>query len=307
VGSTFWFEVKFENAEADELADSMFRNKLEGVRTLIVAKSASTRNTLHAQVTNWGLHARSADSGDEAIQAMAQSARRGSPYQIVIVDSALAGRGATRLTKAIKADTALSDARVVMLTPVGRHADEAREAGALLCLSKPVRQSVLYNGLLNVVAGHGEHAPAAPETEAVTAPVKRGSRGKLLLAEDNAINQQVALAMLKIEGYDVTVWNNGAEAVAAYTNGEFDLVLMDCHMPEMDGFEATRRIRQIQKQESLRRVPIIALTANAMQQDRAECLKAGMDDHLSKPYTRLQMRAMLDRWLPVEAIEVAAQ
>ena len=98
-----------------------------------------------------------------------------------------------------------------------------------------------------------------------------------------------------------TVAKSGVEALEAYSKSAFDLILMDCHMPEMDGFEATRNIRQIQKQSNLKRIPIIALTANAMQQDRDECLNAGMDDHLSKPYTRLQMRAMLDRWLPVPA------
>jgi CheY-like chemotaxis protein len=107
--------------------------------------------------------------------------------------------------------------------------------------------------------------------------------------------------MLGIEGYRVTVVNNGKEALEAFTQASFDLILMDCHMPEMDGFEATRKIRETEKQSNMVRIPVVALTANAMQQDREECLNAGMDDHLSKPYTRLQIRATLERWLSQKA------
>jgi CheY-like chemotaxis protein len=129
-------------------------------------------------------------------------------------------------------------------------------------------------------------------------PRKQADRRRLLLAEDNPVNQEVALGILQIEGFDVSVAKNGVEAVEAYSSSAFDVVLMDCHMPEMDGFEATRKIRELEKTSHLKRVPIIALTANAMQQDREECLNAGMDDHLSKPYSRLQMRETLARWVP---------
>jgi CheY-like chemotaxis protein len=135
------------------------------------------------------------------------------------------------------------------------------------------------------------------DTAVVLAPAPRHERRRLLLAEDNQVNQEVALGILKIEGYEVTVASNGLRAVEAYSSAAFDLVLMDCHMPEMDGFEATRTIRALESQRRLKRVPIIALTANAMQQDREECLNAGMDDHLSKPYSRMQMREVLERWL----------
>jgi CheY-like chemotaxis protein len=191
---------------------------------------------------------------------------------------------------------------MIMLMPVGRHGDirEARQAGIAVCLSKPVRQSALYNGLVSVVSGADEAAAEPSTTQTPAQLVKRENRGKLLLAEDNAVNQQVALAILKNEGFQVTVAKNGLEAVEQYQHGNFDIILMDCHMPEMDGFEATRNIRQMQKQEGLKRIPIVALTANAMQQDRDECINAGMDDHLSKPYTRIQMRAMLDKWLPID-------
>jgi PAS domain S-box-containing protein len=304
VGSTFWFAVRFDKAEAATGVDPFFRNKLEGVRALIVARNATTRATLNAQITNWGMKNRSVETPDQALALLTHAAARGAPYQIIIIDSAMSGGGGHMdLTRAIKADAALSDARIVMLMPVGRHGDvrDARHAGVMLCLSKPVRQSAFYDGLLSVITGTGDAISDAASSEPDKAAAKRENRGKLLLAEDNAVNQQVALAILKIEGYQVTVAKSGVEALDAYSKSAFDLILMDCHMPEMDGFEATRNIREIQKQSNLKRIPIIALTANAMQQDRDECLNAGMDDHLSKPYTRLQMRAMLDRWLPVPA------
>ena len=307
-GSTFWFAVRFDKADASAVTESLIRNKLEGVRALIVARNATTRSTLDAQITNWGMTNRGVETPDDALSVLAQAAAHGAAYQVVIIDSALGGQSAVGLARTIKADPALNQARVVMLMPVGRHGDvrEARQAGVLLCLSKPVRQSALHNGLLSVMAGTGESVAEPAIAEATPAVVRRENRGRLLLAEDNAVNQQVALAILKMEGYQITVAKNGVEAVAAYSHSTFDLILMDCHMPEMDGFEATRNIRQMQKQSNLKRIPIIALTANAMQQDRDECLNAGMDDHLSKPYTRLQMRAMLDRWLP-QAADAAKQ
>jgi CheY-like chemotaxis protein len=262
---------------------------------------------IYAQTTSWGMAAMGVHSGDDALTAIAEAAERGMPFELAILDDTLAGIGAIALAKTIKAQTSSRDIHLVVLTSVGRHGDatEARAAGVALCLAKPVRQVSLHSGLLGVIAGAVESAGDAAATTAPAPVIKRENRGTLLLAEDNVVNQQVALAILKMEGYKITVANNGREAVEAYRNGAFDLVLMDCHMPEMDGFGAARTIRAMQKEQNLVRVPIVALTANAMQQDRDACLKAGMDDHLSKPYTRLQMRAMLDKWLPVQAAETA--
>lgn len=302
-GSTFWFAVRFDKEEAS-VSERVFEGRpLDGVRVLIVAPNATTRATLQAQITNWRMGTLSVETADKALDRLAQAVAAHHPYQVALIDSALAGLGPLGLAKAIKANPALSGVRLVMLMPVGRHGDmrEARRAGVAMCLSKPVRQSALYNALVNVVSGTGETPSEEAATEATPNPVRRQNRGRLLLAEDNRVNQEVALAILRIEGYQVTVANNGQEAIDAHAKASFDLILMDCHMPDVDGFDATRAIRRRQKEENLKRIPIIALTANAMQQDREECLNAGMDDHLSKPYSRLQMRAMLDRWLPSDA------
>src|SRR5207237_7679720 len=151
--------------------------------------------------------------------------------------------------------------------------------------------------------------PAAREPASTPGAI----RGSILLVEDNLINQQVALGILQIQGYSVTVVNNGREALDAHAQGAFDVILMDCHMPEMDGFAATSAIRARERSSIGRRVPIIALTANAMARDREECLNAGMDDHLSKPFSMQTMQDMLDRWMPQaastqsEAAELAAR
>jgi CheY-like chemotaxis protein/HPt (histidine-containing phosphotransfer) domain-containing protein len=161
-----------------------------------------------------------------------------------------------------------------------------------------VRQTMLYECLVNVMAGRKHETVALP---VVSAPVPRapaGMGGDILVVEDNLINQQVALGILQIQGYRVTVANNGREALDAYAQGAFDLILMDCQMPEMDGFEATVQIRRREQSSGGRRVPIVALTANAMAQDREECLNAGMDDHLAKPFSMQTMQEMLDRWMP---------
>jgi CheY-like chemotaxis protein len=148
------------------------------------------------------------------------------------------------------------------------------------------------------MAGRPHETVAMPVVSAPVARAPAGMGGDILVVEDNLINQQVALGILQIQGYRVTVANNGREALDAYAQGAFDLILMDCQMPEMDGFEATVQIRRREQSSGGRRVPIVALTANAMAQDREECLNAGMDDHLAKPFSMQTMQEMLDRWMP---------
>src|SRR5256884_3356421 len=198
-----------------------------------------------------------------------------------------------------RADTARL--RWVMLTHGQVDMQNARAAGIDACLAKPVRQTVLYECLVNLMACQPQEAVAPRDVFEPVDTAPAGIRGNILLVEDNLINQQVALGILQIQGYSVTVVNNGREALDAHAQGAFDLILMDCHMPEMDGFEATREIRGRERSSIGKRVPIVALTANAMAQDREECLNAGMDDHLSKPFSIQTMQEMLERWTPRSA------
>ncbi len=311
-GSTFWFTSSFEKQETQD-SRSAPMGMLTGVRALIVESSVINRGILHSQMSNWGMTNRVAATPEQAIDLLAQAAARNAPYDIAIIDLGPPGMEALELARTIRARADMAKVRLVMLTH--RHVDiqYARDAGIDACLAKPVRQTVLYECLVNVMAGQLQEAVTAP---AVCEPVNTapaGIRGNILLVEDNLINQQVALGILQIQGYSVTVANNGREALDAHEQGAFDLILMDCHMPEMDGFEATREIRGRERSSIGKRVPIIALTANAMAQDREECLNAGMDDHLSKPFTMLTLQDRLDRWMPraastqSEAAELAAQ
>jgi PAS domain S-box-containing protein len=311
VGSTFWFTSSFEKQDkaAQEEGQATRTDSLLGVRALIVESSAINRGILHSQISSWGMTNQVAETPEHALELMAHAVARGAPFDVAIIDLGLPGMDTIDLARKIKADAANAKVRLVMLTPVGKHADirEARGVGIDACLVKPVRQTALYECLVSVMRGPTEVVVPAPVVEVENA-APAAKRGTLLLAEDNLTNQAVALGVLEREGYNVTVANNGREALEAYANGTFDLILMDCHMPEMDGFEATKHIRERERQSNTARVPIIALTANAMKQDRDECLNAGMDDHLSKPYGRLQMRDMLNRWMPkAPAAEVLVQ
>jgi len=296
-GSTFWFTCSFEKQEAHAQAPM---GMLTGARALIVESSELHRGILQAQMSNWGMSNRSAASSQQALELLSEAALRGAPYDIAIIDVALPGADALELARAIRTRPELGRVRLVMLTRRQADLKSAREAGVDACLAKPVRQTVLYECLVNVMAGQAQGAAPAPAPREPANTVPAEGRGRILLVEDNLINQQVALGMLQIQGYGVTVVNNGREALEAHEQDDFDLILMDCHMPEMDGYEATREIRG-REQQSGQRVPIVALTANAMAQDREACLAAGMDDHLAKPFSMLALQEMLERWMPQAA------
>jgi PAS domain S-box-containing protein len=308
-GSTFWFTTSFEKQPAQSPGDSRSVpiGLLTGVRALIVESNPVNRGLLHAQMGNWEMTVRVAETPEQAIDLLAQAAARAAPYDIAIMDVGLQGMDALELARTIKARAAIAKVRLVMLTRRNADMRSARDAGIDACLGKPVRQTMLYECLVNVMADRPQEAVAALAVRAPADMAPAGSRGNILLVEDNLINQQVALGLLQIQGYSVTVVNNGREALDAHGKGSFDLILMDCHMPEMDGFEATREIRTRERSSTGKRVPIVALTANAMAQDRDNCLNAGMDDHLSKPFSRLTMQEMLARWIPPAAQAASTQ
>ena len=314
-GSTFWFTVTFEKQASQPAADprSAPIGLLTGVRALIVESSAINRGILHAQMSNWDMTIRLAETPKQAMELLVQAAARSVPYDLAVIDLGVPGMDALELARTIRARPDIGKLRLVMLTR--RHVDvtHARDAGFDACLVKPVRQTVLYECLVNIMAGRPQEAISALALAQPASEAPAAIRGHILLVEDNLINQQVAVGILQIQGYSVTVANNGKEALDAHARGAFDLILMDCHMPEMDGFEATMEIRRREQSPIGKRVPIVALTANAMATDREECLAAGMDDHLSKPFSMQTMQDMLDRWMrrahtpQSEAAQLAAQ
>ena len=212
--------------------------------------------------------------------------------------------GASELACRIKAESAISSTRLILLTSLGRRGDAkaAVAAGIAAYLTKPIRQSQLYECLSLVLANSTLTAsgraqlPAPLITRHSLSEVQAQARGRILVAEDNPINQKVAVKMIEKLGYRVDVAGDGREAVEALERIPYAVVFMDCHMPVMDGFQATHAIRR--REGGGRRTPIVAMTANAMQEDRVRCLEAGMDDFISKPVASKSLAETLNRWMP---------
>jgi two-component system sensor histidine kinase/response regulator len=303
-GSTFRFTVRLRRiAEAQGTTPVP---SIAGVRILIVDDNATNREILEHQLAGWGVKHESAADGPQALASLDAAARRGDPFGMVVLDHHMPGMDGIALARRIRRDPRHDDLRLMMLSSVGDHIDAADLArvGFAACLNKPIRQSALYNALM---AAFGDGAARGDGADAAEPALREVAfAGHVLLAEDNVVNQEVAVHMLEGLHCRVTVAGNGSEALAALARTAFDLVLMDCQMPELDGFAATAEIRRREQESGAhRRLPILALTANAIEGDRERCLEAGMDDYLGKPFSRDALAVMLDRYLPRVAIEPA--
>jgi CheY-like chemotaxis protein len=247
-------------------------------------------------VIAWGMLPNSASNAAEALEKL-RAASASEPFDVALLDMEMPGMDGAGLARAIRGDPALQAVKLILLTSVGRVGGDAavQKLGFDAALVKPVRQSELYNCLITVLGVTPIEVGAA--LQAVPHATKEEGKGiRVLLAEDNVVNQQVAAYMLQAHGYHVDVVGNGGEACDALARMAYDLVLMDCQMPEVDGFEATARIRQ--REGSARHTPIIALTAHALRGERDKCIAAGMDDYLAKPITPDVLYATMRRWLP---------
>jgi two-component system, sensor histidine kinase and response regulator len=294
-GSTFWFTVCLDKQPIDTCAMQYDLNLLRGVRVLIVDDNATNRTILHGQIISWGMRNGSAENGKQAIEMLRTAAYEGSPYDIAILDVNMPDMDGMELARIIKSDPNISSVRLIMLSSGGFYNEsDFRDIENSLYMTKPVRSSQLYNGLLKVLNGSGLvsiNSKKAPQE------MRQRFHCHVLLAEDNEINREVALGVLKSLGCNVDFVINGKEAMAAVCRRSYDLILMDCQMPGMDGFEATRKLRERENRMGLKRMPIVALTAHALEGDRERCLKAGMDDYLSKPFTRQQISNVLNHWV----------
>jgi CheY-like chemotaxis protein len=294
-GSTFWFTARLGAVAAAESAVDE-RTDLAGLRVLVVDDNATNREILHAHCTGWGMECRSTDSGPEALRVLREAAARRAPYRVVIADQEMPEMSGLDLVRAVKAEPTLADAGLILLTSVRVDVAEASAAGVARCLTKPVWTGQLKQTLRAVVAGTTDDSPAVEARSRAADPLSPLA-GRVLLAEDNPVNQEVATSMLENLGCRVTLAVNGVEAVAATEDVAYDVVLMDMQMPEMDGTDATRAIRDREARTGRPRVPIIALTANAFAKDAELCYEAGMDEFLTKPFTLSQLHARLVRWL----------
>jgi CheY-like chemotaxis protein len=308
-GSTFWFSVRLGRSTTAPLADPAAAD-LHGKRVLVVDDNATSRQIVHYQVLSWGMVNGIATDAQSALAALRDAQHDGTPYDVAILDMQMPGMDGLELARAIKADPALAGIKLVMLASVGlgeRGGDEAAWQAAIdAFLTKPVRSSQLYNSLVRVLSGSGSQGMPTTDVAAKGGSGPSGvprpdqGRGRVLVVEDNAVNQRVAVRMLETRGYRVDAVANGREAVDALAHIPYDLVLMDCQMPEMDGYAATAAIRQRERTQgtAARRTPIIAMTANALKGDAEKCLAAGMDDYIPKPVTVQHLEAILRRWRP---------
>jgi len=276
---------------------------LAGLRVLIVDDNEVNRRVLHEQIASWGMRNEVCGSAEEALQTARKARAQGDPYHFVIADYRMPVTDGAELASSIKSDSALSGAVVILLSSMGTWGGAKEISSVDACLLKPVRQSVLMNTLATAWSKRLQPGvldrPQKPASYAKR-PAPRSSV-RVLVAEDNVVNQKVAVRMLEKLGLRADVAGNGREAVEMLKILPYDLVFMDCHMPEMDGYEAVAAIRQLESGD--RRTPVVAMTADAMEGYREQCLAAGMDDFITKPVKMDALVQALKKWAPAKVAE----
>jgi two-component system, sensor histidine kinase and response regulator len=298
-GSTFWFTARLERQSGSVDVAPARGGSFQSIRTLIVDDNATNRSILAHQVTSWGLAGTAVGSGAEALAELRAAHAQANPYALVLLDMQMPEMDGLALARAVKAEPAIAPTKLVMLTSIGAlTAAQAAEHGIELCLTKPVKEAALHEALVKLMNGGPDqdramHCPALANDGMRVLEIPRSLR--VLVAEDNMVNQKVALKMLTKLGCRADVAADGREAVQALRAVPYDLIFMDCNMPEVDGFMATEMIRQMEG--SAKHTIIVAMTANALKGDRERCIAAGMDDYISKPVAQKDLTAIINKWV----------
>ena len=310
-GSKFWFTAVFEKQPRPSAPVTGVQPSLLGAKVLVVDDSATNQSLVHSILSSWGCRPKESTDGASALAILRQAAQDADPFQIALLDMSLPGMDGEELGRRIATDPQLKHTALVLMTGFGRNSDLARlqALGFAGHVIKPIWERTLREALLalrakeNGTVALGEQAGQPPST------VRANRQARILLAEDNLTNQEVAVAMLKKLGYSADLVANGAAALEALRKADYDVVLMDCEMPEMDGYEATKRIRDLRAGTRHPRIPIIAITADAMTGDRDRCLQAGMSDYIAKPVELRILAVVLEKWLnpPASAGEVSTR
>jgi two-component system, sensor histidine kinase and response regulator len=311
-GSTFWFTAQLEKQTGEVVTRHTSALDLDWLpmRVLVVDDNHTNRQILRNQVGAWKMQVGSAASGDEALDRLRAALEEGQPYDVALLDVQMPEMDGFTLAAAIKGDPDLADTRLIVLTSMGHalRSAELKQSGIEAYLVKPVKQSRLFDCLMcevqskaKVESTAGVPAPLAASSPSPSKIEPEFKKAHILLAEDNFINQKVALAQLRRLRYRADSAANGREVLEALQRIAYDLILMDCQMPEMDGYETSQAIRQREKRSASPSpwkspVHIIALTAHALQGEREKCLAAGMDDYLCKPLRQAELQAALERW-----------
>ena len=297
-GSTFWWTLKL--ARSQELTPTVQETRdFKRRRVLIVDDDPLSAEIVSTYVQLWRMQPSVTKSGEEGLVEMRRQAAAGRPFDLAIIDKRMPGMDGFALADTIRSDTKLTATPLVLLTAFDRPLGEpASQSAFAACVRKPVRQSELFDAMMGAL---GQKAQAIVEGQLPEKweppPIAPGRQKRILIAEDNSVNQLLAVTLLKKMGHSAHAVGNGREAMDALSSASFDLVLMDCQMPEMDGYQATRAIREREK-ETGKHVPIIALTANAMKADQMKSLECGMDDHISKPLKKERLFEVIARWCP---------
>jgi len=295
-GSTFWFDLKFEKQAREKRGTAPLTlgpANLGQARVLVVDDNQTNRMILTKNVEALGSRVAVVPSGAKALEVLRNAHRAGDPFHVVLLDMQMPGMDGEQTARAIKSDPALKDIKILILTSMGQRGDAVR-LEALGCsgyLLKPVKQQMLFDAIIAVLSR--EEEPGLITRHTLSEQRKFDLR--ILLAEDNPINQKLAVVLLQKAGYSVDAVETGAQALEKVQANQYNAVLMDVQMPEMDGLEATQRIREWEK-DTGQHITIIAMTAHAMQGDRERCLEAGMDDYLTKPLQPKVLFSALERW-----------
>ncbi|MEP6847979.1 MAG: PAS domain S-box protein [Acidobacteriota bacterium] len=308
-GSVFSFTANFEKQTVENTRTIVPLSSLENLRVLIVDDNKTNRTVLNHQVTSWGMIANEAADGPTALVRLREAAENKVPYRLAILDLMMPGLNGFELAYFIKGDPQISEIKLILMPSFGQrgHPEAVRENGIDRYLVKPVRQSELFDCIATLMAEDSNPPKtendvlvmAPPATQIVTQPIlqekRRSEQGIILIAEDNLVNQKLARMQLEQLGYQADVASNGLEALNALKLRSYSLILMDCQMPEMDGYTASREIRRLEG--GTRHIPIIAMTANAMQGEREKCLAAGMDEYITKPVNIALLSGTISRLL----------
>ncbi|MBI5936045.1 MAG: response regulator [Chloroflexi bacterium] len=299
IGSVFWFNLEYEKQPPEKRGTAPLlvgKVKMRGVRVLGVDDNQTNRTVVSRMVEGFGCAIDVVASGAKALEALHHAHRLGDPYQVVLLDMQMPGMDGEQTARAIKADPLVRDVKIIILTSMGQRGDVSR-LEALGCsgyLLKPVKQQMLYDALVTVLGQEAQQGSVPLVTRHLLNEQRRFGQ-RLLLAEDNPINQKLAVTLLQKAGYAVDAVEDGLQAIQKIKTENYNAVLMDVQMPELDGLDATRQIREWERGQGSH-IPIIAMTAHAMQGDRERCLDSGMDDYISKPLEPKVLFNVLDRW-----------